>query len=110
MAHFARLDENNVVVEVIVVNNDDIQNLPFPESELVGVAYLNSFLPEANWKQTSYNHNFRLRYAGIGAKFYPEFGEHGGFDNVRISDKEVFDEATLTWVIPQPIVIGADTL
>jgi S-adenosylhomocysteine hydrolase len=50
MAHFARLDENNIVLEVIVVNNDDIQNLPFPESESVGIAYLNSFLPEANWK------------------------------------------------------------
>ena len=32
MAHFAKLDENNVVLEVHVVSNDDIQNLPFPEN------------------------------------------------------------------------------
>jgi hypothetical protein len=110
MAHFARLDENNIVVEVLVVANEDIQNLPFPESEAIGIAYLNSFLPEANWKQTSYNHNFRVHYAGAGSKFYPEFGEHGGFDNIKLSDREVFDAATLTWSMPQPVVEGAKTL
>jgi hypothetical protein len=79
MAHFAKLDENNVVLEVHVVNNDDIQNLPFPQSEAVGIAFLNSFLPAATWKQTSYNNNFRFRYAGIDGTFHPECGEYGGF-------------------------------
>lgn len=67
MAHFAKLDENNVVIEVHVVNNDDILNLPFPASEPVGVQFLkNIFGAETRWKQTSYNNNFRWRYAGIG--------------------------------------------
>lgn len=100
MAHFAKLDENNIVLEVHVVNNDDIQNLPFPESEAVGIAYLNSFLPPATWKQTSYNHNFRFKYAGIGDTFHPECGEHGGFAYKKIVDYFVWDESKCSWVPP----------
>lgn len=67
MAHFAKLDENNVVLEVIVVNNEVIQNLPFPESEPLGVAFCKSLYGEATvWKQTSYNASFRKNYAGVG--------------------------------------------
>lgn len=64
MAHFAKIDENNVVTEVIVVNNDALHNLPFPESEPVGVAFCQSlFGADTIWKQTSYNGNFRGCYA-----------------------------------------------
>lgn len=66
MAHFAQLDEHNIVLQVIVVNNETIENLPFPESEPVGVAFLTEWSGGyTNWKQTSYNNNFRVRYAGI---------------------------------------------
>ena len=67
MAHFAQLNENNVVTEVIVISNEVINNLPFPESEPIGVAFCQS-LYGANtiWKQTSYNASFRKNYAGIG--------------------------------------------
>lgn len=67
MAHFAKLDDNNVVLEVNVVNNSDCGDLPFPESEPVGVAFLTYWSGGyTNWKQTSYNHSFRKNYAGIG--------------------------------------------
>jgi hypothetical protein len=102
MAHFAKLDENNVVLEVIVVSNDDIQNLPFPQSEAVGVAFLNSFLPAATWKQTSYNNNFRFRYADIGSTFHPECGEYGGFADPKPVDNFVWDEPTCNWIPPIP--------
>jgi len=70
MAHFAKLNENNIVIEVNVVNNEDINNLPFPESEPVGIAFLNEWAgQEFNWKQTSYNGNFRKNYAGVGYKY-----------------------------------------
>jgi len=70
MAHFAKLDANDVVTEVIVINNDVVQNLPFPESEPIGVAFCQSLYgADTVWKQTSYNGNFRVRYAGIGYKF-----------------------------------------
>lgn len=70
MAHFAQLDINSTVINVIVVSNDTIHNLPFPSSETVGVAFCQSLLGAATiWKQTSYNNNFRKNHAGIGFKY-----------------------------------------
>ena len=67
MAHFAQLDANNVVTEVIVVNNAVVEDLPFPESEPLGVAFCQSLYgADTVWKQTSYNASFRGAYAGIG--------------------------------------------
>jgi hypothetical protein len=70
MAHFTKLDDQGIVLDVIVVNNETVGNLPFPESEPVGVAFLTDWSGGySNWKQTSYNNNFRKRYAAIGDKF-----------------------------------------
>ena len=67
MAHFAQLDENNVVTQVIVVSNDDCSDSNGTESESIGVAFCQKLLgAETNWKQTSYNENMRGNYAGIG--------------------------------------------
>lgn len=67
MAHFAKLNTNNVVIDVNVVTNDNIQDLPFPESEAVGIVFLDAWAGESFiWKQTSYNATFRKNYAGIG--------------------------------------------
>jgi len=72
MAHFAKLDENNVVLDVNVVDNNTINNLPFPDSEPVGILFLTSWSGGyTNWKQTSYNGNFRVNYAGIGYTYDP---------------------------------------
>ena len=72
MAHFAELNENNVVKQVIVVSNDVIQNLPFPESEPIGVAFCQSLFG-GSWKQTSYNNNFRKNYAAINSTYDSTF-------------------------------------
>ena len=70
MAHFAQLDENNVVTQVIVVGNSDTADVNGVESENIGVAFCQSLLgAETNWKQTSYNGNMRGNYAGIGMTF-----------------------------------------
>ena len=72
MANFAQLDENYIVLQVNVVNNETINDLPFPESEPVGVAFLQSLFGSTTiWKQTSYNANFRKNYAGIGYTYDP---------------------------------------
>ena len=72
MAHFAKLDANNVVTEVIVVNNAVVEDLPFPESEPLGAAFCQSLYgADTVWKQTSYNANFRGIYAGIGDTYDP---------------------------------------
>ena len=70
MAHFAQLDENNVVTQVIVVGNSDTADVNGVESENIGVAFCQSLLgADTNWKQTSYNGNMRGNYAGIGMTF-----------------------------------------
>ena len=70
MAHFAQLDENNVVTQVIVVSNDDCSDGSGTESESIGVAFCQKLLgANTNWKQTSYNGNMRVRYAGIGYSY-----------------------------------------
>ena len=70
MAHFAQLDENNVVTQVIVVGNSDTADVNGVEAESIGVAFCQSLLgAETNWKQTSYNGNMRGNYAGIGMTF-----------------------------------------
>ena len=55
MSHFAKIDENNIVTEVIVAEQDYIN------SGLVGDSF--------NWIQTSYNNKFRKQFAGIGFKY-----------------------------------------
>ena len=69
MAHFAQLNADNIVQQVIVISNDDCGEpfLSYPDTELVGRAYIANQLGLAGeWKQTSYNANFRSKYAGIG--------------------------------------------
>ena len=78
MAHFA-LIQNDLVTDVIVVSNDDCDNLPFPESEPVGQAFIASLGLEGEWLQTSYNGNFRGLYAGIDYTFNASLGEYGEF-------------------------------
>lgn len=75
MAHFARI-ENNIVSQVIVVNNEVLENKEFPESESIGVAFCKSlFGSDTEWLQTSYNNNFRGRYAGIGMIYDADIDE-----------------------------------
>lgn len=66
MAHFAQLDENNIVKQVIVVHNNELI-LDGVESEAKGVIFCKSLYGEnTRWVQTSYNGNKRKNYAGIG--------------------------------------------
>lgn len=70
MAHFAKLNNSNNVVEVIAIDNNVVNNLPFPDSEPIGIQFLIDWSGGyTNWKQTSYNANFRKNYAGIGYKY-----------------------------------------
>ena len=79
MAHFAQLDENNVVVQVIVINNNALLtqkivttdegfiNVSTVESEQKGIEFCKSLYgADTNWVQTSYNGSFRGKYAAIG--------------------------------------------
>ena len=78
MAHFAKI-ENNKVGEVIVVSNDDINGLAFPESEPVGQAFIASLGIDGEWLQTSYSGSFRNLYAGQNMIYDSSVGEYGAF-------------------------------
>ena len=72
MAHFAKLGIDNVVLEVLVVNNVDTMTPQGEEREEIGIEFLQKLTGHAAWKQTSYNGNFRRRYAGIGYTYNSE--------------------------------------
>ena len=62
MAHFAELDNNNVVLRVVVVGNDCVPS----DEHIDGETWCINFFKGGTWKQTSYNNNFRKQYAGMG--------------------------------------------
>jgi len=96
MAHFAQLDENNVVTQVIVVGNSDTADVNGVESENIGVAFCQSLLgADTNWKQTSYNANMRGNYAGIGMKYMT------GVATLGVGSTDVFmpEQPHASWTI-----------
>jgi hypothetical protein len=75
MAHFTKMT-GNVCGQVVVVNNEVLENKPFPESEPIGIAFCKSLYgADTEWLQTSYNGSFRGRYAGPGSIYNPELDE-----------------------------------
>jgi hypothetical protein len=98
MAHFAKIDENNLVTQVVVVDNNDVLDEQGNELESIGIQFCNNLLG-GDWKQTSYNNNIRYNYAGIGDTYdesrdafiapqpYPSWG---------------LDEDTCQWEAPIP--------
>ena len=96
MAHFAQLDENNVVTQVIVVSNNELLDANGQEREELGVAFCQRLFG-GNWKQTSYNHNMRVRYAGIGYSYNPDLD---AFVAPKPYDSWVLNNETATWDAP----------
>ena len=99
MAHFAKIDKNNIVQAVHVVNNAVLLNEDGLEEENLGIVFLNNLFPELSgaaaeftWVQTSFNASFRKRYAAIGYTYdkandvfigpspYPSWTLNGSFD------------------------------
>lgn len=68
MAHFAQIIGDKVV-QVIVVADADCNGGQYPDSEPAGQAFIASIGLGGEWRQTSYNANFRDKYAGIGYTF-----------------------------------------
>jgi len=118
MAHFAQLDDNKIVTQVIVVSNADIVDTDGVEQESLGIAVCQSiFGNDTTWVQTSYNNNFRKQYAGVGDKYeatadlfynpigpYPSWILDENYDwqppTPRPDDGKLYtwDEDSLTWV------------
>ena len=96
MAHFAELDDNNVVLRVIVVGNKDTSTPDGVEKESIGQAFCERLLG-GRWVQTSYNNNFRKRYAGIG---YTYDAALDAFIAPQPYPSWTLDNNTADWVAP----------
>lgn len=113
MAHFVKLDENNIVENVIVVNNYDCNGGEYPTADEQGNIFCNKLIP-GRWIQTSYNSNFRHIYAGIGyyydevndvfiaPKPYPSWHLNENFDwqaPIEMPNNFCYwDEDSLSWI------------
>lgn len=102
MAHFAEIDENNVVLRVAVVNNEELME-DGVESESKGVRFLASLFGHSRWKQTSYNAGGlpekRYRYAAIGYSYDPE---RDAFISPQPFPSWTLSETTCQWTPPSP--------
>jgi hypothetical protein len=96
MAHFAKLDENNKVLAVHVVNNDVI-TIDGVESEQAGIDFLTDLHGHTLWKQTSYNGNIRKNYAGVG---YTYDAGRDAFIAPKPFSSWTLNETTCQWEAP----------
>lgn len=100
MAHFAQIDYNNQVLRISVVRNEDILDANGNESEEVGIQFLKSVHGNTTrWIQTSYNNNFRFRYAGIGMVYNVE---HDVFLHDKPYSSWILNTETYEWESPIP--------
>ena len=98
MAHFAQLNQDNIVTQVIVVSNDDTSDINGVETESIGIAFCQKLVgADTNWKQTSYNNNLRVRYAGIGYIYNEELD---AFVPPKPYTSWTLNNATADWVSP----------
>jgi hypothetical protein len=101
MAHFAQLNDKNYVTNVIVIDNNVVDNLSFPDSEPLGVAFCQGLYgADTIWKQTSYNSSFRGHYAGIGWLYDPIADV---FVEPQPYPSWTFNAATGKWEAPVPM-------
>lgn len=112
MAHFAKLNENNLVIAVHCVANSALDE---NDEEISGIAFLTALHNYPLWKQTSFNGNIRKQYAGIGYTYdaindvfiapqpYPSWSLDNNFDwqpptPQPEEGKWRWDEDSLSWL------------
>jgi hypothetical protein len=105
LAHYAALDENNVVTQVIVVDNKDCADANGVEKEYIGAAFCEKLFG-GTWKQTSYNGNMRKNYAGIG---YTYNADIDAFVPPKPFASWLLNEETAQWEAPTPMPEDAGT-
>lgn len=98
MAHYAKLDENNIVTQVIVIGNQD-EMKDGVEDEETGIAFCAALTGHQNWIKTSYNNNIRKRYAGIG---YTYDESKDAFIPPKLYPSWILND-DLTWEAPIPM-------
>lgn len=92
MAHYAFLDENNIVTEVIT-GIDETENIEGLDTE----TWYGNFRGQV-CKRTSYNGNYRKNYAGVGFTYD---AVRDAFIAPKPDDSIGFNEDTCRWIVPE---------
>lgn len=106
MAHFAEINPGtNTVINVIVVRDAKLLDENGQESESVGLQFLRDTVEngeDRTWVQTSYNNNFRTRYAAADDCYYDS--DHDAFvlSEGRYFPSWTFDDVNKLWIPPIP--------
>lgn len=96
MAHFAKLDTNNIVTNVVLVSDSDTRDSLGVETESIGVAFCQKLHGgSTKWKQTSYNNNMRGNYAGVGMTYMSNVATLG----VGSTDIFIKQQPFSSWVV-----------
>lgn len=117
MAHFANLDTDNNVVQVVVISNADILDEHGQENETIGINLCQTLIGQGTWIQTSFNNNFRKIFGQPGIKYAPDkdvfYNPTGPFPSWFLDSNydwqpptpcpddgklHQWDEATLAWI------------
>ena len=118
MAHYAQIDSNNIVTQVIVVADADTADAQGNHMESIGLAFCQRLIG-GNWKQTSYNTQggthtnggtpFRGNYAGIGYTYDPT---NDVFYAPQPYPSWTISAPTWTWTppVPYPTDVGTEEL
>jgi hypothetical protein len=97
MAHFAKINESNIVTEVIVINNDVIKDSDGNEQESLGVTFCTQIYGAGTYKQTSYNSNVRKNMATVGSTYD---STRDAFIRPKTYSSWILDESTCRWKPP----------
>lgn len=98
MAHFAELDENNIVLRVIVIDNENMLDANNQENENIGAQFCQNLLG-GTWIQTSYNKTFRKNYASSGYTYDENLD---AFVPPKPYNSWILNEETARWYPPIP--------
>ena len=114
MAHFAELDATNKVLRIVVVDNSNVSADMAADGETwcannvaddPAIPNVGGVYPGVAWKQTSYNNNFRKRFAAVDGYFIDDSGE-GYFTTVKVDDDWVLN--TTDGAYYQPVALPPD--
>ena len=98
MAHFAKIESNNIVSQVIVIDNSKTLDLNGIESEKIGADFCNK-LVKGIWVKTSYNSNIRKNYASIGDTYDIM---RDAFISPKPFNSWILNEESCIWEAPTP--------
>jgi hypothetical protein len=97
MAYFAKIGLNSEVIDVLAVHNNELLNSDGVEQEQLGINFLTTLTGHSSWVQTSYNHNIRKNYAGIG---YTYDETRDAFIAPKPYSSWILNETTCKWEAP----------